>query len=654
MVDIQIKRIQRSQSIGKNMKFLKALVLHFVCWFGAALAGPLDLITERAWIQDPTGQMTLEQVRRAPEQTLTTTHFNEGFSTSTFWIRLRIDPSRIAPDERDDRLIMRIWPPYLDEIALFDPLYQGTVPQITGDRHELLASEYRSLNLNFVLPKGQEARDVWVRLKTISSTLMDIQVLTETQAKALDWQQTIAVIVYIVILVACLGWASMAWLMLRDRLILFYMARELTAIVFAIVLLGVLRALDLAWLSPSWIDGATNFMGVWTVAVVIWFDIHFLSQYRPSPLAIRILRTVVALAAFGAVMTVLGFSPWVLQFNFWLTTLMSVGVMLVALSTRAWSDASAEDPPEFPRWLLVGSYMVMPMSILVNRAVHIGWLPPMMQATHAPFVYLLFGSVTMMVMLQIRAFRTYQRQQEVHMNLRLAEKLAKEERERREQQEQFLAMLGHELRNPLAAVGMLADQSTEEGQQIRRAVTDMNQVLERSVQTNRLTDARFKPEMAVINLHVLISEICQRSHRIDLDNFAPDMLVQSDRMYLHIALGNLLDNALKYSPVDSPVQVTCTQEPHNGTPILRVRVSNTPGSAGWPDPEQLFQKYYRSPLSHHQVGSGLGLYLAQSLLKMIGAKITYLPPSEGGAQLVVFELCMPQASHKSDSITPSG
>lgn len=627
------------------MRFLKcvALLLCFCC--GAALAGPNDLVTERAWVEDPAGRMTLEQVREAPEQPLRTTHFNRGFSGSTFWVRLRIDPSLIAPDERNERLIMRIWPPFLDELQVFDPLHQGPQPQITGDRHPLRANEYRSLNLNVVLAQGQTPRDVWVRLNTITSTMMDIQVLTETQAKALDWQQTIAVMVYIVILVACLGWASMAWLMLRDQVILFYMAREVTAIVFAIVLLGVLRALDFEWLSPAWIDGITNFIGIWTVAVVIWFDIHFLSQYRPSPLAIRLLRAVVALAVFGAVMTVLGFAPWVLQINFWLTTLMSVGVMLVALSTRAWSDASSEDQPEFPRWLLVGSYMVMPMSILINRAVHIGWLPPMVQATHAPFVYLLFGSVTMMVMLQIRAFRAHQRQKEMHLRLRLAEQYAQEERDRREEQERFLDMLGHELRNPLAAVGMLADKSTEEGQQISRAVADMSQVLERSVQSNRLTDARFVPDMNALNLHALMREICQRSDRIVLKNFAPDTLVRSDRMCLHIALGNLVDNALKYSPADSPVQVTCIHHLQDGCDTLCVRVSNSPGAAGWPHPEKLFQKYYRSPLAHHQVGSGLGLYLTQSLLQLLGARIAYLQPSEAQPQSVVFEVCIPQAPH---------
>lgn len=569
-------------------------------------------------------------------------HFNQGYSASAFWIRLRIDPSRV-PDDSGESLVMRIWPPYLDEVRLFDPLHQDQ-PQITGDLYPQQEFAYRSLNLNVVLPRGSAPRDVWVRLTTTTSTLTDIEVLTESQAKAMDLRQVVGTLIYIGILVLCLGWAVMAWMLLHDRLILSYIVREVGAIVYAIAVLGGLRALTWEWWPPVVIDGIVNFLACFIVAIALWFDHQLLSQYRPRLGALWVLRAGVAGSAIAAVIAVVGSVPLAFQINSWVAVLSPLVLLATALSTRAWSTNSGGQSRDFPRWALVSLYLLMPLLILLQRAVLLGWVPPVLVAAHVALAYLLFGSVMMMVLLQMRAFRSYRRQQEVHLQLRLAEQLAHEERERREEQERFLAMLGHELRNPLAAVGMLADGDTEEGRQIRRAVRDMAQVLERSVQSGRLADARFEPSIESFDLYALMRDLCARSDRVVLVNFAPATTVRSDRMCLLIALSNLVDNALKYSPSESRVRVECTQKIKDESETLSVRISNEPGAAGLPDTQQVFQKYYRNPKAQHQIGSGLGLYLTKSLLTMLKAHVVLVPPSDSEPQHVVFQVDLPAAA----------
>lgn len=625
------------------MKLIRLNVLLLSFWCASVWAASTNLVTERAWVEDPTGQMTLEQVSQATAEPLVAGHFNRGYSASTFWIRLRIDPSRVSTESPDEPLVMRIWPPYLDEVQLFDPLHQDR-PQITGDLHPLQELAYRSLNLNFVLPRGNAPRDVWLRLSTTTSTLTDVEVVTESEAKVKDWRQAIGTMIYIAVLVLCLGWAVMAWMLLHDRLILCYVVREAGAIAYAFAVLGGLRAMTWTWLPPVWIHGMVNFLACFIVAIALWFDLQLLSRYRPHPGALWVLRAGVAGSAIAAVIAVAGSVPLAFQLNSWVAVLSPLVLLATAFSTRAWSTDSGEQHKDFPRWALVGLYLLMPLLILLQRAVLLGWVPPVLVAAHVALAYLLFGSVMMMVLLQMRAFRLYRRQQEVHLRLRLAEQLAKEERERREEQEKFLAMLGHELRNPLAAVGMLADESTEEGRQIRRAVRDMAQVLERSVQSGRLADARFEPSIGSFDLHVLMRDVCARSDRVDLINFAPATTVHSDRMCLLIAFGNLVDNALKYSPPESRVCVVCTQKMQDGLKTLSVRISNEPGVAGWPDAQQIFQKYYRNPKAHHQIGSGLGLYLTKSLLDMLKAQIVFVPPSGSAPQHVVFQVDLPVAA----------
>jgi signal transduction histidine kinase len=103
-----------------------------------------------------------------------------------------------------------------------------------------------------------------------------------------------------------------------------------------------------------------------------------------------------------------------------------------------------------------------------------------------------------------------------------------------------------------------------------------------------------------------------------------------------MVMGNLLDNAMKYSPAGSPVQfgVETTDDPLRG---LRLWVENEEGPAGVPDPVQVFEKYYRNPLARRHSGSGLGLYLTQVFVKALGGSVQCIA-SNG---LVRFELWLP-------------
>jgi signal transduction histidine kinase len=617
-----------------------AALLFSLAWT-VAWAQPLDVVTERAWLEDSSGQMTLEQVQQSPMQPLGQADFNQGYSASAFWVRVRIDATRLAPDDTDQRLVMRIHSPNLDDVRLYDPLYQGAQAQVGGDLHALPERAYRSLNINFVVPRGGEPRDLWLRIHTTSSTLTKVQVLVESEARRLDGLQIFWSMVYVAALVICLGWAVLAWQLLRDRLILFYVVREFAAIAYAIVVLGGFRLLTWNEMPPVWGDGFSNFIACGLVAVLIWFDIQLLSQYRPHAAALWVLRAGASLCALGALLTIVGLTPLAFQINSVVILFLPIALLWAALSTRAWSDGHDQSRPYIPRWALLGLYSILPLLVLLNRAVLSGWLPPVVIASHVGLAYLLIGSVVMMVLLQLRALRIYRQQQEVSLQLRVAEEHAQKERDRREEQERFVAMLGHELRNPLTAVGLLADEHTEDGQQIRRAVRDMAQILERSLQTGRLSDGRLLPMIGPVDMNELLQEMGNRSQRIDLTNFEPGTHATSDRVYLQIVLGNLVDNALKYSPAESRVRVQGEAIQENGRPILQMTVSNQPGAAGIPDAKSLFQKYYRSPKSHQQIGAGLGLFLTKSLLDMLKGTIEYVQALETEPAQVVFVVRLP-------------
>jgi signal transduction histidine kinase len=110
-------------------------------------------------------------------------------------------------------------------------------------------------------------------------------------------------------------------------------------------------------------------------------------------------------------------------------------------------------------------------------------------------------------------------------------------------------------------------------------------------------------------------------------------MLDTDLKLLRVILANLIENALKYGAKDAPVQVSVAIESAPSAAVV-VTVSNAVGRAGRPDPERVFEKYYRSPQARGYTGSGVGLHLAGQLARMLGGKLRYL----AGTEAVVFQL----------------
>ena len=228
-------------------------------------------------------------------------------------------------------------------------------------------------------------------------------------------------------------------------------------------------------------------------------------------------------------------------------------------------------------------------------------------------------------------------------------KSVNEQLERRnEEQSRFLFMLSHELKTPLAVIRMSLGTRAEaidaaSRTRLIRAVADINAIVERCLQTDRLEHGRIEVVHAVCNPGDILRQIvgaCREPDRVRIETpVLPNCL--TDAQLLSIILANLIDNALKYSAPESPVIVTAeftSKSPaRGGEGGLNIVVANQPGAAGRPDPEQVFHRYYRAPGAHGKTGSGLGLHIAEGFARMLGGDLSYRP--EGNA--VKFALWIP-------------
>jgi K+-sensing histidine kinase KdpD len=221
------------------------------------------------------------------------------------------------------------------------------------------------------------------------------------------------------------------------------------------------------------------------------------------------------------------------------------------------------------------------------------------------------------------------------------------EKERLAEATSFLSMIIHEVKNPLNYIRLASNNLSHDLQysqesltrlnHIKTSVTAIDNVLERSLQVDTLEHGAMNIDKQNHEVTGLLDDfimLTSEHNRVVL-NQPESLWANIDANLILMMLRNLIDNALKYSPADTPVQLCVSNEDQG----LSLKVSNQVSHAGYPDPAQLFRKYYRSTQAMNISGTGLGLYWVQQVAKQMGGEVRYKPQLQ--LNLVCFELWIP-------------
>ena len=216
--------------------------------------------------------------------------------------------------------------------------------------------------------------------------------------------------------------------------------------------------------------------------------------------------------------------------------------------------------------------------------------------------------------------------------------LWEKERSHRVEQSQFMAMLAHELKNPLATIQLalgLISESDEILHLANKAIQDIQALIQRCLESEKLNDQKIVICLEKQNLCNQFQQITQSTNSANrlAINVEPSWIVETDGQLLHSILFNLIDNALKYSPADSLITVNVQKE----EAYFSITVQNKIGIAGFPEESKVFQKYYRNKAAHHEIGSGLGLYLVKTMTSLLCGEIHYSHDNN----FVCFNLLLP-------------
>lgn len=248
--------------------------------------------------------------------------------------------------------------------------------------------------------------------------------------------------------------------------------------------------------------------------------------------------------------------------------------------------------------------------------------------------------------------RTADLRKEIHRRELLEQELRNalelEQRVRTEQQD-FVAMVSHEFRTPLAIITTLSQRieqstppqtprNTERCQQIRDAASRLLALVDEYLNDDRMSESIIELKHAPYDLPALLQELSGdfapgriRNHF----NCRPEGLV-TDVGLLHIALRNLLANADRHSLTDETVEVEINEDGD----FLLIDICNVSSQIPAHERERLFRKYFRGQNAKHATGAGLGLYLVKRISEMLGGDVTLL--SAGGEQGVCFRLRLPK------------
>ncbi len=227
-----------------------------------------------------------------------------------------------------------------------------------------------------------------------------------------------------------------------------------------------------------------------------------------------------------------------------------------------------------------------------------------------------------------------------------------EQKQNEQRKNDFIGIVSHELKTPLtsikAYIQLLNRKAHQKGDQadaslLSKAESQINKMtamIKGFLDVSRLESGKIIIEEEDFSINTLIEEVIA-----DVAAIAPDypivfppsepIWVCADREKISHVIHNILNNAIKYSPVGSPVKVTCKLEDGMAT----VSIQDEGIGIAKQDLDKLFGRYYRvqNPNVKMISGFGIGLYLSAEIIKRHDGKI-WAESEEGKGATFFFSL----------------
>lgn len=643
------------------LRYFTAALLLFSSLAGAATGRwELGVDIPLAVLEDRSGGLSVEQVAALPDSAFRRLNsgLSSGYSSSAFWLKFPL-----PADSGSGELLLETVPPYIDEVILYELTASGWRTRVTGDLHAYAAREIGYRHFLLRVDPGAVQGDLYLRVRSTSTIAL----------RGIFWQPTAfvsAVIPESVVAGLYFGVAGLTIVLalaygvwLRSRVFLVFAVAS-TAGTLLVAAINGYHAQLLFPTAPAAASGAVGVLVMLAQGGMVWLTMAVLETATYFPRFYRIQRTAAVAMALCSLSVFSGHYLLVAPFVAVAGWVLSVCGLVAALLLIRKKIPGAR--------ILTVAYLVNSVILLSNLLMVLGLVRPTWFGQYGwqagTLLHMLLLHATMLWRVRMNEIRYYRVQEkaliasvetERELEARVGERtraltdartqleiaLANERRALLEQR-QFMSMVSHEFRTPLAIIDSVAVNLAEvppsdaadlaaRSEQVQRATRRLARLVDNCLADDRLDSEAFSLQLRNVSPAALAREAAEivkwsPQHRLALVLGGLPDSIECDPTLVRIALSNLLDNAVKYSEGGT---VTLTGEADDTSVWFSV-ADEGPG-LGECDTESLFERFARGTAK--KSGAGLGLFVVRRIARLHGGDAFARSQPGGGA---VFEFMM--------------
>ena len=601
----------------------------------ADLAGHLDMLI------DPGGELTLADVL-APQNFSRFTpipgDLNRGYTSDTAWLRTTVTRSDPFPGQ----VWLRLGPAYIDFITVYlqtgtDPAHPASYREIhLGDHVPVARRTVRSPE--FVLPVTlQPNTEITILIQVHTSSTLNLEGTLYTTGALLTHDTS-----YLVLQGGYLGIALIIalvnliyFLRIGDRLFLYF---GLYILALFGQQLGMNGLISILW--PARAHQISDYMVGSLIGVTLIFFCLFAKRlFAPirNYFACGYLWLMVVIGSITILAVPLDFYGSAAPF----ALLGTIGSMLLMI----WLSIHAVRRREAAGTLYLAAFGVSSIGYSIQILRVLGLLPIAWWNVYGVQISSLINMVMMTLALTERLRLAEEKaiaaardaeQNAVEMANEMTMELRKKqieletalaaEQQMLERKTQFLSMISHEYRTPLAIIQAnieILELSVQQEartdncfSKITQAMKRLREIFDHNLRQSKL-EQNLTLKRELLALDELVSEALDEAERMwgasrfsFTRNNQDRLQIGADSRLLKTTLLNLLDNAVKYSPSDSRILVSLDANEQE----LCIKVENSMLKVDQVEFSRVFEEFYRGDNASAVAGTGVGLYLVRRII----------------------------------------
>lgn len=606
---------------------------------------------DSAYFIQSSKEVQIDGVSALPNDTFKpfTNDLRLGFVEAPVWIKLRITPTptsaESSADGPDSSVVLRVGMLSLDRIELYEHVAGTWVKQIRGDT---VGQKYAGCQDDFhcfeLASDAKRPIDLYLKVQTTTLFTLVLQAVSVRDLSVWVAERTVSLVSTMAVAVALLVIGLLFFIIDRSHLVATFCTYQFFVVLLTFLSTG-FAAKVFDQTSHEYINSFTQYLQNFRAIFAVLLGYVLLRPYKLPPIYHQAMWVLAALSVISVY--------FVFAQQFFNAIRLNIAIHLIGFLVQLFGASTAEKMPKLLRRIALLGYAMFGVILLGSILMNFNLLIEITQP--APMFMQSFGDsrlngsrvgLFLFAILIIQVFEQRKIDATTLQKFKLEAAKSTAQRERLIERQSMIDMLTHELKNPLgtirfalASLKRSSSEDSESQQRVKRiddSVERMNELIEHVALSNKIDRFDVSQVRESVDLEEMV-DVCIGDFEdmaIFNLNIEKGLNIHTSRLMLSLILQNLFSNAYKYHLKTDSILIRAYRQ---DTSVV-IEVSNTIELDKSPDPDKLFQAYYRHENVQDQPGMGLGLSLVLAACEKIESTIDFAQHQS----LVVFRLKVPQ------------